>query len=115
MPAPPYSSGIGAPRKPELAHPREDLAMDLVLRVPLADVGLDLGLGEVAHGLLDEPVLVGQGEVDHTLNRIRAAVRPGRPGRSLGGVGASCRDVCCSGFSNCGAIAEATKVVLPRP
>ena len=46
MPAPPYASGIGAPRKPELGHPREDLAMDLALLVPLADVRQDLGLGE---------------------------------------------------------------------
>ena len=49
----------------QLGHPGEDLAVDLALLVPLADVGQDLGLGERAGGLLDEPVLVRQGEVDH--------------------------------------------------
>ena len=39
--------------------------MDLALLVPLADVGQDLGLGEGAGGVADEPVLLGQGEVDH--------------------------------------------------
>ena len=48
-----------------LGHPREDLAVDLALRVPLADVRVDLGLGELAHGLLDEAVLVGRPKVDH--------------------------------------------------
>ena len=52
-------------QEPELAHPREDLAMDLALLVPLADVGQDLGLGERADRLLHEPVLVAQREIDH--------------------------------------------------
>ena len=49
----------------QLGHAREDLAVDLALLVPLADVGLDLGLGELADRLLDEPVLVGRAKVDH--------------------------------------------------
>ena len=52
-------------QEPELAHPLEDLAMDLALLVPLADVRQDLRLGEVPDGLPDELVLVGQREVDH--------------------------------------------------
>ena len=39
--------------------------MDLAALVPLADVGQDLGLGERSRGVSDEPLLVGQGEVDH--------------------------------------------------
>ena len=39
--------------------------MDLALLVPLADVRQDLRLGEGAHALADELVLIGQGEVDH--------------------------------------------------
>jgi len=50
--------------EPELGHPGEDLAMDLALLVPLTDVRDDLALGELADGLLDEPVLVGQAEID---------------------------------------------------
>ena len=65
-----------------LTHPREDLAMDFALLVPLADVGQDLGLGEGADALLDEAVLVGEGEVDHGRSgsswwRGRAAIVPG--------------------------------------
>jgi len=48
-----------------LGHLREDLAMDLALLVPLADVGQDLGLGKCSGGLLDEAVLVAELEVDH--------------------------------------------------
>ena len=59
--------------EPELAHPREDLAVDLALLVPLADVGQDLGLGEGADALADEPVLVGEGEVDHARHAYAAA------------------------------------------
>ncbi len=44
----------------QLAHPAEHLAVHFVLGVPLADMGLYLGGGEVAHGRLDETVLVGQ-------------------------------------------------------
>ena len=51
--------------EPELGHPGEDLAVDLALLVPLADVRQDLGLDELADGLLDEAVLVGEAEVDH--------------------------------------------------
>jgi len=52
-------------QKPELAHPAEDLAVDLALLVPFTDVGQDLGLGERAGAVRDEPVLVGEAEVDH--------------------------------------------------
>ena len=48
-----------------LAHLREQLAVDLALLVPVADVRDDLGLGEGAHALADELVLIGQGEFDH--------------------------------------------------
>ena len=44
----------------KLRHPVEDLAVDLVLGIPLADVRLDLRRREVADRRLDEPVLVGQ-------------------------------------------------------
>ena len=52
--------------------------MDLAVLVPLADVGHDLGLGEVADALLDEAVLVGQGEVDHG-RQVPLTVLDGRP------------------------------------
>ena len=39
--------------------------MDLALLVPLADVREDLGLGERAGGVADEPVLLGERKVDH--------------------------------------------------
>ena len=75
--------------EPELAHLGEDLAVDLALLVPLADVRQDLGLGEGAHALLHEAVLVGQGEVDHGPDRSRGPHdgrrAPGqrRPGATL--------------------------------
>ena len=65
--------------EPELAHLREQLAVDLALLVPIADVRQDLGLGEGPHALLDEPVLVGQGEVDHAPDRSRASPPESRP------------------------------------
>ena len=49
----------------ELGHPVEHLAVDLALLVPFADERQDLRLDERARALLDEPVLVGEGEVDH--------------------------------------------------
>ena len=70
--------------EPELAHPREDLAMDLALLVPLADVRQDLGLGEGADALLDEAVLVGQGEVDHAPHRTRRGHRGAAAAAMLG-------------------------------
>jgi len=39
--------------------------MRLAPLVPLADVGQDLGLHELADGLADEAVLLGEAEVDH--------------------------------------------------
>ncbi len=68
--------------EPLLGHLREDLAMDLAVLVPLADVRQDLGLGEGAGGSLDELVLVGEREVDHRLHRTRreSATMPGREG-----------------------------------
>ena len=73
--------GLGDRRaqEAELAHLLEQLAMDLFLRVPVADERDDLGLGEGPHALLDQPVLVGQGEVDHALDRSRAPAPGGRP------------------------------------
>jgi hypothetical protein len=62
----------------ELAHLGEHLAVDLALLVPLADMREDLGLREGADALLDEPVLVGEGEVDHHADRSRG----GRPSRT---------------------------------
>ena len=78
----------GRAQEPQLAHLLEDVAADLALRVPLADVRLDLGRGEVAHRLLHELVLVRQREVDrHLANRNRhgldevVAKAAGRPRR----------------------------------
>ena len=48
-----------------LAHPGEDLAVDLALRIPLADVRVDLRLAELPNGLLHKPVLIGRPKVDH--------------------------------------------------
>ena len=47
-----------------------------------ADVRRDLRLGEVAHALADEPVLVGQGEVDHgsSIVTVRPAATRSAPG-----------------------------------
>ena len=61
----------------QLAHPGEHLAVDLALLVPLADVRQDLRLGEGPDALLDEAVLVGEGEVDHRgIVRAAADMRP---------------------------------------
>ena len=65
MPGAAVALGDRRAQEPELAHLREHLAVDLALLVPLADVGQDLGLGEGAGRVADEPVLLGQGEVDH--------------------------------------------------
>src|SRR6185503_16163896 len=54
-----------------LGHLLEDLAMDLALLVPFADVRQDLGLGKGPRGALHEPVLVGEREVDHGPHRTR--------------------------------------------
>ena len=58
-------------QEPELAHPCEQLAVDLTRRVPVADVRQDLGLGERPRAVADELVLVGQREVDHGRHRTR--------------------------------------------
>src|SRR6266540_2833025 len=64
----------------QLAHPGEDLAVDLAARVPVANVGQDLRLGEGAGALLDEPVLVREREVDHGCSAADASVgRHSRP------------------------------------
>jgi hypothetical protein len=75
---PPAAVSLGDRRAEEalLPHPLEDLAMDLALLVPLADVRQDLGFGERAGGRLDELVLVGQGEIDHGAHPTRRAWRP---------------------------------------
>ena len=65
MPGAAVRLGDRRPEEAELGHLREDLAMDLALLVPLADVRQDLGLGEGADAVADELVLVGEGEVDH--------------------------------------------------
>ena len=54
-----------------LGHLLEDLAVDFALLVPLADVRQDLGLGERPGRLLDEPVLVREGEIHHAAHRTR--------------------------------------------
>ena len=59
-----------------LGHLPEQLAGEAAVLVPAADVGQDLGLGERPGRLLDEPVLVGQGEVDHGRNASGWAGRP---------------------------------------
>ena len=59
--------------EPELAHLLEQFAVDLALLVPVPDERHDLRLREGPHALLDEPVLVGQGEVDHVADRSRAS------------------------------------------
>src|SRR5205814_9327182 len=48
-----------------VGHLREDLAVNLALLVPLANVRQDLGLGERASRALDETILVAALEVDH--------------------------------------------------
>jgi hypothetical protein len=67
--------------------------MDLALFVPIADVGKDLGLGEGPDALLDEAVLVGEGEVDHgrrvPLTVLDGAVIVPRPPRGPSPVGAA--------------------------
>jgi hypothetical protein len=63
-----------------LAHPVEDLAMDLALLVPLADVREDLGLCKGPDALLDEAVLVGEREVDHGCNPFGWEGRAGGTG-----------------------------------
>ena len=85
--------GLGDRRaeEAELAHPLEDLAMDLALLVPLADVRQDLGLGEVADGLAHELVLVGQGEVDH--RRIVRGRAGGAIARSADRAGGAWRSI----------------------
>ena len=62
--------GSARPGSPSSRHALEDLAMDLVLGVPLADVRLDLAPREVADGRLDELVLVAQRKVDHVVSEL---------------------------------------------
>ena len=81
MPEPPHASGTGAPRNPCSAIFPKSSRWNLAVLVPVADVGQDLRLGERPGGLLDEPVLVGQGEVDHGRN---ASGWNGRPRRDSG-------------------------------
>ena len=79
--------GLGDRRaeEPLLAHPREQLAREATVLVPVADVRQDLGLGEGSGALLDEAVLVGQAEVDHRsmLAGDRAPRRRPEPPRIL--------------------------------
>src|SRR6185436_961946 len=77
----PAAAPLGVDRGAEqalLGHAHEHLAVDLALRVPVADERVDLRLAELADGLLDEAVLVGRAEVDH----CRAIVRPREPPRA---------------------------------
>src|SRR4029078_2439448 len=69
--------------EPLFGHPGEDLAMDLALLVPLADVRQDLRVGEGPGSGLDELVLIGEGEIGHGVpayaaNVTRGAARPQR-------------------------------------
>ncbi len=65
MPEAAVRLGDRRPQEAELGHLLEHLPVDLAAGVPFADVGQDLGLDEGAGGVADEPVLVGEGEVDH--------------------------------------------------
>ncbi len=49
----------------ELAHPAEQLAREAAFLVPAPDVRQDLRLREGAGALLDEAVLIREGEIDH--------------------------------------------------
>ncbi len=55
--------GPAGAREPERAEPREHLARELLLLVPLARVRGELGLGELAHGLAQQELLFAQLEV----------------------------------------------------
>ena len=70
---------------------RAQLTVDLGARVPVPDVGQDLGLHEGARGVADELVLVGQAEVDHEAGPLtggdtgrRSILPPSRPRSGLG-------------------------------
>ena len=53
------------PQVAQLAHPGEHLRVRLPGLVPGSDPGQDLRGNELADGLANKPVLVGEGQVDH--------------------------------------------------
>ena len=57
------------PHQPELAHLGHDLVGEALLAVELLGHGRDLLLGEVADGLLEQPVVVGEVEVHAAARR----------------------------------------------
>ena len=68
-----YESGVGAgpavflgnhhPEDPHLREPREDLARERAVLLPLGDAGRDLRLGELANGVADAALVFGRLEV----------------------------------------------------
>ena len=68
-------------QEPLLGHLLEHAPGEAVAGVPLADVGQDLGFGEGPGSPLDQPVLVGEREVDHGLHRTRPGAATGQAGR----------------------------------
>ena len=50
--------------------PLDDLVREALLFVPALRVGDDQAFGELAHGLLQHPLVVGQLEIDHGLDFI---------------------------------------------
>ena len=61
--APAVLLGEGDAHEAQLAEPADDVVGEALFLVELLRDRGDLALGEVAHGALDEPVLVGEVEV----------------------------------------------------
>ena len=55
------------PQQAHLAQRRDDLVREALLLVPAARVGDDQALAHLAHGGLQDPLLLGQLEIDHRL------------------------------------------------
>ncbi len=67
-PAPPYSSGIGIPISPSSASLGDELVREALLAVELLGERRDAFLRELAHGVADQLVLLGEVEV-HAVRR----------------------------------------------
>ena len=63
-PAPPHCSGSGMPSRPSSARLADELDREHALAVEPVRLRLDPALGEVAHGVAEQGVLVGQVEVE---------------------------------------------------
>ena len=65
MPAPPYSAGTEQPSRPSSAICGRMLRVEAMLAIELADPRRHFARPPLPHRLLQQPVFLGQIEVDH--------------------------------------------------